>query len=74
MKYYRTALALLHKRLHRMDLPTVLVEIQMAPSKQFGLIANLPRATPTTRNSVRGALQETSLFDFLNYKVEWIVT
>ena len=74
MKYYRTALGLLHKRLHRMDLPTVLVEIQMAPSKQFGLIANLPRATPTTRNSVRSALQETSLFDFLNYKVEWIVT
>jgi hypothetical protein len=73
-EYYRTALALLHSRLRLTDFPTFLVEIQMAPTEQFGPIANLPKATPTTGNSVRSALQQTSLFNFLSYKVEQIVT
>jgi hypothetical protein len=72
-EYYRAALALLHERILRsMDFRFFLVEIQMAPSEQFGLIANLPKAAPTTGISVRGALQEAPLFNFLSCKVEQI--
>jgi hypothetical protein len=73
-EYYKTALALLHKRLLRSDFQFLLVEIQMAPSKQFGLIANLPKGSPETGSSVRNALQETPLFNFLSFRVEQIGT
>jgi hypothetical protein len=73
--YYRTALGLLHKRLPR---PTYfrffLVEIQMAPSEPFGLIGNLPKASPATGISTRSALQEARLFNFLSFRVEQIGT
>jgi hypothetical protein len=74
-EYYKTALALLYKRLLRStDFHFFLVEIRMAPSKQFGLIANLPKASPTTGILVRNALQETPLFNFLSFRVEQIGT
>jgi hypothetical protein len=63
---------MLHKRLLRSDFQFFLVEIQLAPSKQFGPIANLPKASPATGIAVRNALQETPLFNFLNFKVEQI--
>ncbi len=74
-EYYRTALTLLHGRLLRsIDFRFFLVEIQMAPSEQFGLVAKLPKASPATGISVRSALQETPLFNFLSCGVEQIGT
>jgi len=74
-EYYKTALALLYRRLLRSkDFHFFLVEIRLSPSKEFGLIANLPKASPTTGISVRNALQQTPLFNFLSFKVEQIGT
>jgi hypothetical protein len=69
-EYYRAGLALLHKRLRLVHFPFLLVEIQIAPSEDFGLLTQLE----ATGTSVRTALQETSLFDFVSYKVEQIAT
>jgi hypothetical protein len=72
-EYYRTSLALLRKRLRRsIDFRFFLVEIQISQSDQFELIARLPKASPETGISVRNALQESQLFNFLSFKVEQI--
>ncbi|MCW2209821.1 hypothetical protein M2241_002748 [Bradyrhizobium elkanii] len=68
-EYYISALTLLHKRLRPKDLQTVLVEMEITPSDLFRLIADLPKTSHATGIAVRSALQEASLFNFVNNKV-----